>query len=160
MSNLEKKRVIVKGHHPSSQHDQAITWLIKNVTFHLLRDLWLPNLTEWWVLMQAYYPYQHNYYSSLITCWSRGHKQCQTKRTKNVINSFSRDPQLSNLKEGWLMITSHMSKSQITHHKSQIAKWRIPLTMQLREVTWQMNFIIYLFLRRLLPLRQHSGLWN
>ena len=36
-----------------------------------------------------------------------------------------------------------MSKSQITYHKSQIAKSHIPLTMRLREVTWQMNFIMY-----------------
>ena len=29
--------------------------------------LWLPNLTKWWVLMQAYYLPSHT------TCWSRGH---------------------------------------------------------------------------------------
>ena len=53
---------------------------------------------------------------------------------KNVINSFSRDLWLSNLTEGWLMIRSHMSNNKVTY-----------LSDYLSEVTWQMNFIIYLF---------------
>ena len=36
-----------------------ITSLIKNVIFLLPRDLWLTNLTEWCVLMRAYYPQSH-----------------------------------------------------------------------------------------------------
>ena len=66
------KRFIIKDHHASSlltiwSLDQMITWLVKNVKFLLPRELWLKDLTEWWVLMQTYYPQSH------ITCWSRGH---------------------------------------------------------------------------------------
>ena len=46
----------------------------------------------------------------------------------------------------WLGVTFLTTKSHIL------------LTMRLREVTWQMNFIIYLFLRSLLPLNL-TGWW-
>ena len=81
LPNLERKRFIIKDHHPLSlltlwTRDQVITWLIKNVIFLLPRELWLRNLTEWWVPMQAYYP------QSYITCWSRGHiKSCNKWKT-------------------------------------------------------------------------------
>ena len=68
---------------------------------------------------------------NLLISWS--HKVI--KQMQNVINLFLRDLWLSNLTEGWLMIKSHMSNN----------KSHIPLTMWLREVTRQMNFMIYLF---------------
>ena len=54
----------------SSDH---ITWLIKNVIFLLPRELWLRNLTEWWVLMRAYHP------QSNITGWSCCHIKSYNK---------------------------------------------------------------------------------
>ena len=42
---------------------------MKNVVSQLPWDLWIPNLTEWCVLMQAYY------LSSHTTWWSRGHRR-------------------------------------------------------------------------------------
>ena len=48
--------------------DRVITWLTKNVIFLLPWELWLRDLTEWWVLMWDFYPKSH------ITCWSSGHK--------------------------------------------------------------------------------------
>ena len=54
-------------------------------------------------------------YNLLIT-WSH-------KVTKNVINSFSRYLWLSNLTEGWLMIRSHMSNSNITYPSDHTVTW-------------------------------------
>ena len=97
-------------------HDQVITWQMENVISQLPRDLWLPNLTEWWVLMRAYY------LSSLITCWSRGHIRSHDK-WKNVTNSLSRDLSLSKLAEGWLMIRSHMSNHKATYSFDHVVTW-------------------------------------
>ena len=88
-------RFIVRSHHPLSllmlwSRDQVITWRMENVLFQLPRDLWLPNVTEWWVLMRACYLASH------ITCWSCGHIRSHDK--------WKRDLSLSNLTEVWLMI--------------------------------------------------------
>ena len=77
-AKIDKVGVYSKGHHPVSllmlwSRDQVITWQMQNVISQLPRDLWLPNLKEWWVLMQAYY------LSSLITCWLRGHIRSHDK---------------------------------------------------------------------------------
>ena len=84
--------------------DQGTTWLIKSVIFQLPRDQWLPNLTEWWVLIRAYYAQNH------ITYSSRDH-----------IRSY--DLGLSNLTEGWLLIWSYMSNSKVMYPSDHAVTW-------------------------------------
>ena len=119
---------IVNSHHPLSllllwSRDQVITWQMKNLISQLPRDLWL---TEWWVLMRAYY------LSSLITSWSRGHIRSHDK-WKNVTNSLSRDLLLSKLAEEWLMIRSHMSNHKATYSFDHVVTW-VHVTNELRYI--------------------------
>ena len=80
--------------------DALITWSSYHVTkekFYIPTSLrpWLPNLTESWVLMRAYYPSSH------ITCWWLSHIRSDGKWKCYKF----RDLSLSNLREWWLMIT-------------------------------------------------------
>ena len=95
LPNLTRWRFIVKDNHSWSlwSFDHVIKlssdWQkMLYLNFHL----WLPNLTELWVLMWAYY---HQVKNLLIT-WS--HKV--TWQMKNVINALSRGLSQSNLTEG------------------------------------------------------------
>ena len=53
--------------------DQVITWQMQNLISQLPRDLYLTNLTEWWVLMRGYY------WSSHMSCWSCVHIRSHDK---------------------------------------------------------------------------------
>ena len=130
--NLEWQRFIIKDHRPSGlltlwALDRVITWLTKNVIFLLPWELWLRVLTEWWVLMWDFYPKSH------ITCWSSGHKSYN--KWKTFLIHFYVTCGFQSWQKGslWVGVTGLTTKSHI------------PLTMRLSEVTWQMNFIIYLF---------------
>ena len=96
--------------------DQVITWLIKNVISQLSRDLWLLNLTEWGILM-----------------WTLSHKV--TWQMKNVINSWL----LANLKEGWLMIRSHMFNYKATYSFDHVVTW-VHVTNELCYVFTSTNY--------------------
>ena len=77
-AKLDKVEVYSKEPPPLSlltlwSRDQVITRQMKNVISQLSGDLWLQNLTEWWVLMHAYYPSSHSTY------WSRGHIRSHDK---------------------------------------------------------------------------------
>ena len=68
---LGKVEIYNKGPPFIKFFDALTTWwrdhvTDKNVIFLLPWELWLRNSTEWWVLIQTYYPQSHT------TCWSHG----------------------------------------------------------------------------------------
>ena len=77
-AKLGKVEINSKGSPSIKSFEALSTWSSDHVTdkrrlFQLPRDLWLPNLTEWWVLMRTYYPHSH------VTCWSRGYIRSYNK---------------------------------------------------------------------------------
>ena len=121
-AKLGKVEIYNKGPPSIRSFDVSSTWSSdhvtdKNVIFLLPRELWLGNLTECWVLMRAYYSQSH------ITCWSRRCKSHKTYEKRFHVTYGYQTWQKGGLWVGFTCLT----------------------TMRLRGITWQMNFIIYLF---------------
>ena len=130
-AKLGKVEIYNKGPQSIRSFDGLSTWSSDHVADkkrYIPWDLWLTNLTEWWVLTRVYYPQSH------ITCWSRGHIKSY-KKWKTLQIHFCMTCGYQTWQKGglWLGVTCLTTKSHI------------PLTMRLCEVTWQMNFITYLF---------------
>ena len=153
IAKLEKVGIYSKWQPSMKSFDPLSTLSSDHVTdkFQLPQDLWLRNLTEWWVrthqsvnfgnhkscgtiirnaelLSERGTIIMRNYYNvGLLSAKSHNlyitwsHKVMQ--QMKNVINSFSRDLWLSNLTEGWLMIRSHMSNDKITYPSDDAIMW-------------------------------------
>ena len=118
--------------------DQVITWQMKNVISQLPWDLWLPHLTEWWVLTRGYYP------SSDSTCWPRGHRRSHDKWKMFWIHFHVTCCYQTWQKGGlWLGVTCPTTKPHI------------------HSITWQINFVISLLSRGLtgwwLVMRSHHS---
>ena len=115
--------------------NQVIPRQMENVISQFPRDLWLLNLTGWWVLMRACYPSSH------ITCWSRGHIRSHDK--------------WKCYKFTFLWPVAIKLEKRVVYLLPQT---HIFLSTWFREFTWQMNIVIFLLLPSLLLLNL-TGWW-